>query len=329
MTTTSNAPADRPPLVFSVDVEDWGQSVFDRTLPIGEHCGQNVLRLLEGLAEVPDARGTFFVLGKFAVKHPAVVRRIHDAGHEVACHGFGHVVTHCLSPPSFREDVRRAADELARITGCRPLGFRAPVFSITAGTLWALDIVAEEGFRYDSSIYPFAGRRYGLGNWPLGAVEVALRNAGRLIEYPPTVIRVLGRRLPVSGGGYARLLPRSLLLSCLRRAARSRPTWPVFYCHPYEIDPNEFRRRSPAPPWGERRVPLGLRLHQGLGRRGFAGKLRALGAQFRLHSFDQALAVLSPLPLLKLGEADSLENGTQPALWKRARSRLQEATQVS
>ncbi len=276
-----------------MDVEDWAQSTLDTDLPIGDHCADNARRMLELIGEAPDARATFFVLGKFAEKHPDVVRELHAGGHEIASHGFGHVQVHLLGPDRFREDIRRASGVLTDITGQPATGYRAPVFSIGAGSLWALEVLSEAGFRYDSSVFPISGRRYGIAGWPFETCTVRLNNGASIVEFPLTAKTVAGRSFPISGGGYARLLPAWLLGRLLRYEARRRSTWPVFYCHPYEIDPGEFRRTTPPPPWGSRRLPLKLRLHQGLGRGGFAGKIRSLMSQFRFRSFAEALSSTS------------------------------------
>ena len=292
----------RQSVVFTVDVEDWGQSVYDHALPISDYCADNVRRLLDLIAEDEDARATFFVLGKFAEKHPDAVRAIQDAGHEVACHGFEHVPVRQLGGAGFRADLRRAKAILADITGQPVTGFRAPVFSIGRDTLWALEILADEGFRYDSSIFPFNGPRYGIGDWPTETHRLVLNGSRRLTEFPLTVTSVAGRRLPIAGGGHARLAPGSWLVRLLQREAARRATWPVFYCHPHEIDPSEFRRTTPPPTWGSRRPPLRMRLHQGLGRRGFADKLRLLLRRFRFRSCGEALAAVPGLPEFNLGD---------------------------
>lgn len=282
----------RPSIVFSVDLEDWAQSTLDNSLPIGEHCADNAHRLLDLLASSADesARATFFVLGKFAEKHPNVVRRILADRHEVACHGYGHVPLHRLSRDSFRADLRRALGIISDIVGQRVRGYRAPVFSIGLKTLWALEVLQEEGFTYDSSIFPIAGPRYGIADWPDEPRTVHLPNGGSIVEFPLTALSVAGRRLPVSGGGYARLLPGWFLHGAFAHEARRRSSWPVFYCHPHELDCEEFRRTAPPPPWGTTRLALKTRLHQGLGRRGFVTKLQTLLEHFRFHSFGEAIA---------------------------------------
>lgn len=292
----------RPTLIFSVDVEDWAQSTIDTDLPIGDHCAENMRRLLDLIGETPGATGTFFVLGKFAEKHRDVVHQLHMAGHDVACHGHGHVQVHRLDPEALREDLRRAGGVIADIIGAAPVGYRAPVFSIGANNLWALDVLSEEGFRYDSSIFPIAGARYGIPDWPRETCDVRLTGGGSIIEFPLTARTFLGRNVPISGGGYARLLPGWLLRRLLHHEALRRSTWPVFYCHPYEIDPHEFRRASPPPPWGTRRLPLKLRLHQGLGRRGFARKLKTLLRHFQFRSCADAIRSVGPFRRIRASD---------------------------
>jgi polysaccharide deacetylase family protein (PEP-CTERM system associated) len=301
---------EKPSLIFSVDVEDWGQSTLDNTLPLSEYCADNVRRLLDLLAQDTQATATFFILGKFAEKHPQVVREIQSAGHDVACHGYGHVQVHRISPAGFREDIRRAQQTITDITGQRVTGFRAPVFSIGERTLWALDVLANEGFRYDSSIFPIAGPRYGIPSWPIEARRVRLTDDATITEFPLTTRTMAGRRWPISGGGYARLLPGWLLCRLLLAEAKRRSTWPVFYCHPYEIDPDEFSREPSLRPWGDRKLSPSLRIHQGLGRVGFTRKLKLLLSQFRFRSFEQAMNDTDSLPEIRASDYTSIDAAT-------------------
>lgn len=303
----------QPSLIFSVDVECWAQSSLDSNLPIGEHSADNTRRIAEIIDEVSGATGTFFILGKFAEKHPSVVRELQLAGHEIACHGYGHVQLHLLTPAGFREDLRRAVGLISDITGERVVGYRAPVFSIGSQNLWALDVLADEGFRYDSSVFPIAGRRYGIPDWPHEPRSVRLGSGATIYEFPLTVMRLAGRNVPISGGGYARLLPGWMLRRCFSKAANGGKTWPVFYCHPYEIDPNEFSRLSPNRPWGTTRLSLKTRIHQGLGRRGFAEKIRLLMRSFRFRSFVQALSDNDTIPEICAAEFACPKSGKTPS----------------
>lgn len=280
---------------MTVDVECWGQSVLDRALPILSCAAENLRRLLDLLGQ-SGARATLFVLGKFAERHPDAVRAAAAAGHEIASHGHSHIELHRLDREAFRADLRRASAAIADAVGEMPTGYRAPVFSIGRSNLWALEVLAEEGFAYDASIFPFAGPRYGIADWPLEPRRVLLPGGPSIVEYPTTVISLAGVRLPVSGGGYARLLPGGLLLRALRREARRRHAPPVFYCHPYELAPGEISRHYPE-------TPLGRRLHQNLGRAGFARKLERLLAEFACVSMGDAIAAGGDMPAMRLDGA--------------------------
>ena len=285
---------ERPALSISVDVEDWPQSTLDPSLPLGDACADTTRRLLDLLAESPGSRATFFVLGLFAERHPKVVDEIRQAGHEIGSHGYGHVDLFRLTPVTFAEDVNHSVEVIGAACGVRPRGYRAPDFSVVGESLWALDALAEAGFDYDSSIFPIAKARYGIPQWPRGAARVLLKSGGTIVEMPIATLAWRGRRLPVGGGGYARLIPGPLLVRALRRACAQMSSPPVFYCHPYEMDPGEFRRLPFS-------VPLKVRLHQGLGRRGIPSKLRRIFRDFEAVSLGEALARTSGMPTIDYG----------------------------
>jgi polysaccharide deacetylase family protein (PEP-CTERM system associated) len=238
-------------------------------------------------------RATFFVVGQIAEHTPALVRRIHRAGHEIASHSWNHRRVHRHTPASFRDDLRRSVDALSQVTGAAVLGYRAPTFSIMASTAWALDILADEGLLYDSSIYPVRHDRYGVPQAP--RVPFLARGHDRsILELPPATL-TLGRRgmnLPVGGGGYFRLLPLPILKRALRRSARQddgrRVT--MTYFHPWEFDPQQ------------RRLPLGrlsrCRTYVGISRsRDRLGRLladqKAAGLEFA-PACDVARLLLQP-----------------------------------
>ena len=154
------------PPVISIDVEDWPQSSWDRDLPITQRAADNTRRLLE-LLDRAGVRATMFVLGKLAERFPELVREIHAAGHEVGSHGYGHVEIFKQARGEFAADLKRSKEFLEQTIGERVRGFRAPDFSIVRGSLWALEELAEQGFEYDSSIFPVKRSRYGIPDWPL------------------------------------------------------------------------------------------------------------------------------------------------------------------
>lgn len=258
------------PPVISVDVEDWPQSTWDRDLPITRRAAANTQQLLSVLREA-NVRATMFVLGKFAEAFPEVVREIYAEGHEIACHGYGHVEIFKQSRRAFAEDVRRSKDLLEQILGQKIKGYRAPDFSIVRRTLWALEVLAEVGFQYDSSIFPVYHTRYGIPDWPVAPVEVRLSDQDNIIEFPIATFRCLGKNWPVGGGGYHRLLPGLMSRYFAKKIMVSAPF--VFYCHPYEFDPAEFRH-IPV------NIPLHIRVHQGMGRRWFMQRFKAFVEKF-------------------------------------------------
>jgi polysaccharide deacetylase family protein (PEP-CTERM system associated) len=256
--------------ILTFDVEDWHQSTFDLSLPITRRVLDNTARILD-LCGACGARGTFFVLGLVARDYPDLVRRIDSAGHEVALHGMAHAAVSAMTPEVFRADVRRSKDLVEQAAGAALAGYRAPDFSITRDSLWALQILAEEGLRYDSSLFPFDGPRYGIGeSYPLP--YRVLCGAGTIVEFPLLTTRLLGRRIPAAGGGYFRLFPYAYHRMAVRRVNRlGLPA--MTYFHPYEIDADEI-------PSSPHRIPLRLRLSQGLGRRGVERRLGRLLREF-------------------------------------------------
>jgi polysaccharide deacetylase family protein (PEP-CTERM system associated) len=264
------------PLICTVDVEDWAQSTLNTELPISDRAGPNMERVLDVLAE-ENSKATCFVLGKFAEKFPACVKRIAAEGHEVASHGYGHVDVFRLSPMQFREDLRRSKGQLEALTGMPVKGYRAPDFSIVKGALWAMDILAEEGFAYDSSINPAGLARFGVPDFPAQPVRMPLNGGRSLVELPVATLRTMGRRFPVAGGGYHRLLPFPFIQWAIEKTVLAGEVFTA-YCHPYEFDPDEFANLGYPLPWK-------TRLHQGLGRKGFERKFRQM-----LREFETALA---------------------------------------
>lgn len=189
-----------------------------------------------------NTRATFFVLGWVAARHAAMVRRIVEAGHEVSSHGYAHELVATQTEQQFRDDVRKSKAILEDITGEVVLGYRAPSFSITRETIWALQVLVEEGYAYDSSVFPIIHDRYGIPGalpWPH---ELPTR-AGLLWEIPPSTAAVAGLRIPIAGGGYLRLLPFSVFCWLLRKVQREGRSL-VLYLHPWEIDPTQPKMRG-------------------------------------------------------------------------------------
>lgn len=222
---------------LSVDVEDWNNLVVlnrtGRIVPPQPAVVHNTERMLE-LFQAHGARATWFTLGEVADAYPALIRKLADAGQEIGVHGYHHHLVYTLTESAFREAIRRAKDALEQAGGQAVLGYRAPAFSIDARVPWALDVLAELGFRYDSSVFPFRGRRYGDPRAPLTLYARPTRH-GPLMEVPLTVVDWGSRRLPCAGGGYLRHFPLAYTRWAMRAVERRRRP-AVIYLHPYEID---------------------------------------------------------------------------------------------
>ena len=224
---------------LTVDVEDYFQvEALARAVPrdrwdsMPSRVEANVDRLL-ALFDARGAKATFFTLGWVAERHKAMVRRIAGFGHELASHGLSHVRADRQSRDEFRADIRRSKALLEDIGQVPVRGYRAATFSIGAGNLWALDELAEAGFAYSSSIYPIAHDLYGMPSAPRHPFRA---DPCAVLEIPLTTVRLGGRNLPASGGGYFRLLPYAVSRAAFRRVnhAEGRPA--IFYMHPWEID---------------------------------------------------------------------------------------------
>jgi len=201
---------------------------------------RNTFRLLEILGR-RNVKATFFILGWVADRCPALVRAIVDSGHEIGSHGYGHQMLTRGSQANFRADLTRAKSAIEDQTGSRVTCFRAPSYSITSKTLWALEILGEFGFEYDSSIFPIRHDYYGIPDAPRFPHYWSLQSGARLLEFPPSTVRVLGINVPIAGGGYLRLLPYKLTAGAIRRLNQKEDQPAMVYLHPWEIDPDQPR----------------------------------------------------------------------------------------
>lgn len=197
-------------------------------------------RILDLLGE-SGTRATFFVLGWVAERHPGLVRAIQGQGHEVACHGYGHQMITRLSRAQFAADIERAKATLEDAAGRAVIGYRAPTFSVVRETLWSLEILAEAGFRYDSSIFPIVHDRYGIPDAPRFPHRRPAGEGSAIAEFPLSTVARLKWRFPVAGGGYFRLLPYAVTAWALRQLNRKESQPAIVYLHPWEIDPGQPR----------------------------------------------------------------------------------------
>ncbi len=286
--------------------EEWGkyESRIDRnTVRLLGILNHSYPPLPWALHPAPAAcRATFFCLGCVAERHPGLIQEIHSQGHEIASHGYDHRMITTMSPKAFREDVRKSKGILEDLIGEKILGYRAPSYSITRQTLWALEILAEEGYLYDSSVFPVHHDRYGFPQAPrlpflcstnggpdgklstldgpcvspLGEKKLMSLSRNQLIEFPLSTVRFLGNNLPVGGGGYFRLYPLWFTLWGLKRIERKDRTPFVFYLHPWEIDPDQPRIKG---------IPLKSRFRHYLHLHKTEGRLLRILRTFPFDSF--------------------------------------------
>jgi polysaccharide deacetylase family protein (PEP-CTERM system associated) len=229
---------------MSVDVEDWFQvQAFAGQIPrqdwetIAPRVEANT-DLVLALFAAAGVQATFFTLGWVAQRHPALIRRIVAAGHELASHGWEHVRADAQDPPTFAADIRRARLLLEDTGGVPVIGYRAATFSIGTRNPWAHQVLEEQGYRYSSSVFPIRHDNYGMPDAPRSPYRPG---AGRLWELPMTTVRLGGRNLPCAGGGWFRLAPYTLFRAGLRRVNRGEGRPGIFYFHPWEVDPGQPR----------------------------------------------------------------------------------------
>ncbi len=234
--------------VLTIDVEEYFHvSAFEGVIRDADwstcesRIEGSVARLLD-LLEARRVRATFFVLGWVAVQRPALIRRIARAGHEIGCHSFAHRMIYAQSRAEFVQDLRRAKAAIEDAAGEAVRGYRAPSFSVVAETLWALDVLVEQGFTYDSSIFPIRHDRYGIPNASRAPHQRRTASGATIWELPPATVRWLGATLPVAGGGYLRHLPPWLVHWGIARLNRIERLPAVVYLHPWELDPGQPRQ---------------------------------------------------------------------------------------
>lgn len=230
---------------MSVDVEEYFQvGAFERTIArnawegIGSRVEYNTGRVLD-LFAAAGIKATFFTLGWVAERQPQLIRRIVDAGHEIASHGYAHDRVHSLTAEQFRADLRRTKGLIEDACGVAVRGYRAPSFSIGARNAWALEVLAEEGYAYSSSVAPIAHDHYGWPDAPRFAHRPVADNP--MIEVPVTTVRIGGRNMACGGGGFFRLLPYGFSRWAIEQVNRVERQPAVFYFHPWEIDPDQPR----------------------------------------------------------------------------------------
>lgn len=257
-------------LAEAVDRDDWSSMEY--------RVEANTDRLL-ALFDEHQTKATFFTLGWVAERSPALIRRIRDAGHEIASHGYSHQLIYTQTPEVFREETRKSKTVLEDITGNAVTGYRAASYSITSKSRWALDILCEEGFTWDSSIFPVHHDRYGMPGTPHEPYLLQTPNGGTLTEFPLSTCPIGQYRLPIAGGGYFRLFPYGLSRWGLGKINKAGQPF-IFYLHPWEIDTEQPRLKVKA--------LSRFRHYNNLGK--CMGRLERLLGDFRFGSVSDVLA---------------------------------------
>jgi polysaccharide deacetylase family protein (PEP-CTERM system associated) len=276
---------------LTFDIEEYFHAeVFAHSLRPEEWPGlaSRVVDTTERLLDILDyanVRATFFVLGWIAERYPALVQEIAARRHEIACHGYGHQMIHRQTRQEFEKDVQRAKAAIEDAAGTPVIGYRAPTFSVTRETLWSLEVLWEAGFLYDSSIFPIVHDRYGIPDAPRFPHRVPITNGHGIAEFPLSTISVMGRRLPVAGGGYFRLLPYRITRRAIRHLNAREHQPAIVYLHPWELDVHQPKLR----------VGWLSGLRHSVNTHRTEGKLRRLLADFRFAPVRDILALVGVL----------------------------------
>jgi polysaccharide deacetylase family protein (PEP-CTERM system associated) len=287
-----------PPNALTVDVEDYfhvaalAPNIHRDTWDSRESRVVGNTRKLLAIFEEFDVKGTFFILGWVAERYPQLVKNIAAAGHEIACHGFSHRLVYEQSPTEFKEETLRSKHLLEDITGSAIYGYRAASYSIVRESLWAMDILADAGFIYDSSIFPVHHDRYGIPDAEKAPHQMRTPGGKSIVEWPLATASIFGFRLPVAGGGYFRLLPYGVTRWGLASINRREHQPFMFYLHPWEIDPGQPRVHAS-------RLST-FRHYTNLAK--CEGRLRRLLTEFKFGAARDSLVLLGLLPQ-KAGKA--------------------------
>lgn len=290
--------ASSPPQGFlnalTLDVEEaFHASAFeDHTLSPAQRQSRLAIGLETFLTLTRESKvtSTCFVVGAVASTHPDLIRALVKEGHELACHSHTHRRIQTMRPQAFREDLKRAKDTLESLTGVSVRGFRAPTWSITPQTLWALDILVETGFTWDSSIFPVHHDRYGIPGAPRFPYALHTPGGALIREYPPSTLALLGARLPVAGGGYLRLYPEAATWAAIGALNRLEHRPAVVYLHPWELDADQPRLTAERLRWWRHAVGISH----------MKSRLSRLLHLFRFGALRDVVPETLPLPSVRL-----------------------------
>ena len=233
--------------VLSIDVEDYYHvAAFEKHVRFEDwdkfesRVERNTRHLLELLSQ-GNIEATFFFLGWVAERNKSLVREVKSQGHEIGCHSFSHKMIFTQQREEFKKDIERSKSILEDLIGEKVIGYRAPTYSITKDSLWALDVLIEMGFQYDSSIFPIFHDRYGIPDFPRSPHFINREGFGRILEFPLSTIKILNQNIPIAGGGYFRIFPYKLIRFGIRKINLVENESAIIYLHPWEFDPDQPR----------------------------------------------------------------------------------------
>lgn len=235
-----SSPASRPIHMLTVDLEDWHHAFMDMEPEVRKACPERIVISTETLLEYFEENkiiATFFVLGELAERHPRLIRKIAESGHELASHAQTHTPLYRMKKTEFQEVLHRSRQAIQEASDFKVTGFRAPWFSITPKTEWALDVIAEAGFEYDASLFPIRTGYYGFPGIPRGIHRRVSPSGAEILEVPVVTSRLMGLKIPVTGGFYLRNIPFFIFKYLLRKISREGLST-VFHVHPWEFDPH-------------------------------------------------------------------------------------------
>ena len=277
---TANPLSGYPLCAFTVDVEDWYQSSIDFDAPITERVVRNTERILE-ILDRRNTKATFFVQGRVAETFPRLLQRLVAEGHEIQSHGYSHRPLNKMNKKELKVELELARKTVEDACGIQVTAFRAPDFTIDRENIWALEVLVETGFKFDSSIFPMRTHRYGISGIPTVPHWIQLPSGACIMEVPVAIWSSRKIRIPVAGGGYFRLIPGVILTRFFASMMTRQPV--IVYCHPYEFnthDLDEYYRMN---------VSKAFLFSQGLGRASYAKKIDNLLHKLPFGRFDQVL----------------------------------------
>ena len=277
---TAAQPGRHPSCAFTVDVEDWYQSCIDFDAPITERVVRNTDRVLEVL-DRRNVKATFFVQGRVAETFPKLLQGLVTAGHEIQSHGYSHRPVDKMNRNELRVELQLARKTVEDACGVQVTAFRAPDFTIGNENIWALEVLAETGFKVDSSIFPMRTHRYGVAGYPTVPHWIDLPNNAGILEVPVAIWSSGKLRMPVAGGGYFRLIPSMLIEKIFASMVTRQPV--IIYCHPYEFNAHELEEYYGT------KAPKTFLFTQGLGRTHHVKKMDNLLRNLSFGRFDQVL----------------------------------------